>query len=288
MLKCDVWIHPSCPSLPLVPPPPPPPLTNSTCLPRIENHIQSRAYASTVHRTSVRYSCVCFSIIMPAFRGHDPARKFHCDVPGCSASFVKRAHLRRHEMTHTQRRDFVCPSCARSFSRNDSMARHLRRKHPHLYRSPEAPVSSAAGGDRLYRGSASSMASSSASGPTNFASTSSYSMLALRSPFDSTVGNGGSPAQRRSDDQRLLPDPTERSSAYSDAYGRDNMPHSPKGASSAHWHPDGPSRETDHAFFASAAPTVSLQVPLLSLFSTETNQIYVLFLILTGQWHATL
>ncbi|TKY87621.1 hypothetical protein EX895_003202 [Sporisorium graminicola] len=156
---------------------------------------------------------------MPAFRGQDPARKFHCDVGGCSASFVKRAHLRRHEMTHTQRRDFHCPGCNRAFSRNDSMARHLRRKHPHLYPSPESSNTSATvaatgverlytagverlNPDRLYTGSSSSVPSSSVSAgaAVNFAPTSSYGMLSLRSPFDSGVN---SPVQRRADEQRL-------------------------------------------------------------------------------------
>lgn len=72
---------------------------------------------------------------MPPVRGVEPVqpvRRFRCSFQGCTAAFIKRAHLRRHEMTHTQRRDFVCPGCGRPFSRNDSMARHLRRKHPNL------------------------------------------------------------------------------------------------------------------------------------------------------------
>ncbi|SJX65879.1 Cys(2)His(2) zinc finger transcriptional activator [Sporisorium reilianum f. sp. reilianum] len=188
---------------------------------------------------------------MPAFRGPDPARKFHCDVPGCSASFVKRAHLRRHEMTHTQRRDFSCPGCSRAFSRNDSMARHLRRKHPHLYRSPESTIATATGVERLYSGSASSVPSSSTSAAANYP-TSSYSMLSLRSPFDSGVN---SPVQRRSDEQRLLPDPMARPSGFNDVYGRDGVPHSPKGVSSAHWRAGGSTRESDTAFLAPSAQT---------------------------------
>lgn len=68
-------------------------------------------------------------------------RRHVCPEVGCGASFVKRAHLRRHEMTHTSQRDFICPGCGRAFSRNDSMERHLRRKHFELYRNRTRPKS---------------------------------------------------------------------------------------------------------------------------------------------------
>lgn len=198
--------------------------------------------------------------IMPAFRGHDSARKFHCDVPGCSASFVKRAHLRRHEMTHTQRRDFSCPGCNRAFSRNDSMARHLRRKHPHLYRSQENAPSATTGVERLYTGSVVSVSGSSTS-MGNPAPASGYSLLSLRSPFDNGIG---SPVQRRSDDFRSLPDPLGRTSTSSDYYAREAVLHSPKGASSTQWRAAGPSRIPDPSYAAPGLPQVSRSMALYS------------------------
>ncbi len=135
---------------------------------------QSAARIAQLPRLSAVFS-------MPAFRSHDLARKFHCDVPGCSASFVKRAHLRRHEMTHTQQRDFTCPGCNRAFSRNDSMARHLRRKHPHLCRQTESSSTATTSGERLYTGVASGAANPFSSSGT-VSSTNGYSMLSLRSP----------------------------------------------------------------------------------------------------------
>ncbi|SPO32030.1 related to Cys(2)His(2) zinc finger transcriptional activator [Ustilago trichophora] len=181
---------------------------------------------------------------MPAFRGHDSARKFHCDVPGCAASFVKRAHLRRHEMTHTQRRDFSCPGCNRAFSRNDSMARHLRRKHPHLYRSQEGASSAASGVERLYAGGITSVAAPSAS-MSSLVPAGGYNMLALRSPFDNSIS---SPVQRRSEDYRSLPDKLSRPTSSSDTYGREAMLHSPKGASSAQWRAPGSSRMPESSY----------------------------------------
>ena len=192
---------------------------------------------------------------MPAFRGHDSARKFHCDVPGCSASFVKLAHLRRHEMTHTQRRDFSWPGCNRAFSRNDSMARHLRRKHPHLYRSQEAAPGATTGIERLYTGSVGSVAGSSTS-LNSFAPTSGYSMLSLRSPFDSSSSISSS-AQRRSEDHRSLSDVRGRPCAASDLDSRDAVLHSPKGASSAQWRAVGSSRMPDPSYPAPSASQVS-------------------------------
>lgn len=177
---------------------------------------------------------------MPPFRGHESARKFHCDVPGCSASFVKRAHLRRHEMTHTQRRDFSCPGCNRAFSRNDSMARHLRRKHPHLYRSHDTPANATTGGERLYTGMVHSSAETSTS-TASFAPTTGYSLLSLRSPFDSSIH---SPAQRRHEDG-CLPDPLPSSAASADVYHRGISLHSPNGASIGQWYTPGSSRMPD-------------------------------------------
>jgi len=177
---------------------------------------------------------------MPAFRGHDSARKFHCDVPDCSASFVKRAHLRRHEMTHTQRRDFCCPGCNRAFSRNDSMARHLRRKHPNLYRSQDTAPSATTGVDRLYTGAVNSAANSSATS-TDFAPASGYNPMPLRSPFDTAIS---SPWQRRNDDQRGLPDSLGRIPASSE------------------WRAAGPSRGPD--------PSISL--PVVSQVSSDARE----------------
>ncbi|CDS00124.1 hypothetical protein [Sporisorium scitamineum] len=129
------------------------------------------------------------------------------------------------------------------------MARHLRRKHPHLYRSSETTTASGSGIERLYSGSVSSVPSSSAPAAA-IASTSSYSVLSLRSPFDSGVN---SPGQRRAEEQCLLPDTMGRTQGFTDAYGRDNVPHSPKGVSPAHWRAGGPSRELDASFSATSA-----------------------------------
>lgn len=199
---------------------------------------------------------------MPAFRGHDPSRKFHCDVPGCSASFVKRAHLRRHEMTHTQRRDFTCPGCSRAFSRNDSMARHLRRKHPHLYRSQEATPNATTGIERLYTGSLSSVAGPSASAD-DFASASGYSLTAFRPPFDH---NATENMQRRYDDTRTATDALGRPSTSLDMYSREMTLQSPKETCVPQWRAGTSSHTTDpphDSFIASAVSTtiVALLLP---------------------------
>lgn len=192
---------------------------------------------------------------MPAFRGLDPARKFPCEVLGCTAAFVKRAHLRRHEMTHTQRRDFVCPGCSRAFSRNDSMARHLRRKHPHLYHSPEASSSAAAGTGQTYVGAASADASTSTA-PATFATTSSHGVLALRSPFDSSFYSNSGDVQRRADDYRTLPDSLGRQPSYSVPYNQEAVPRSPRSNASAQWRDD--SRGPDGPALSHAVASVSV------------------------------
>ncbi|KAJ1570855.1 hypothetical protein NDA11_004899 [Ustilago hordei] len=160
---------------------------------------------------------------MPAFRGHDSARKFHCDVPGCSASFVKRAHLRRHEMTHTRRRDFHCPGCNRAFSRNDSMARHLRRKHPHLYHSHETASAGTTGVERVFTGCTNSTTGASTTGDT-FPSPTEYSTLSLRSPFDHS--NSSNTQHYRAGDAATLHHSLGRLAASPDASYRGATHHS--------------------------------------------------------------
>lgn len=202
---------------------------------------------------------------MPAFRGHDSARKFHCDVPGCSASFVKRAHLRRHEMTHTQRRDFNCPGCNRAFSRNDSMARHLRRKHPHLYTSHEAASTATTGVERLFTGGASSVASSSTA-VDSFASPAGYSTLSLRSPFDN--GNN-STLPRRHDDARTFSDTFGRPTTSPEQSHREALLRSQIGATSAQWRHHTSSRVPE------AQPTlVSNYSSQVSCSSTDCHRLY--------------
>lgn len=194
---------------------------------------------------------------MPAFRSHDLARKFHCDVPGCSASFVKRAHLRRHEMTHTQQRDFTCPGCNRAFSRNDSMARHLRRKHPHLCRQSESSSTATTSGERLYTGVASGAADPFSSSGT-VASTNGYSMLSLRSPYESAIST--SSTQRGPGQQRLMSEPLERSSVLYNGYSRESVPRSPKSSNQAHWHTAASAREPNASLPSTLVQSVSARL----------------------------
>ncbi|GAK64253.1 uncharacterized protein PAN0_004d2464 [Moesziomyces antarcticus] len=167
---------------------------------------------------------------MPPLRGHDSARKFHCEVQGCSASFVKRAHLRRHEMTHTQRRDFHCPGCNRAFSRNDSMSRHLRRKHPHLYRAHQNTSLDPSDVDHLHLPRLSTVVGMSTT-VGNMASSSGTTLSSRPSPFEH---HSNSPMQSRQDDHRSFGTQLMRPASTSDMYAHPGVLHTSQGLASGH------------------------------------------------------
>ncbi|EST05675.2 hypothetical protein PSEUBRA_004680 [Kalmanozyma brasiliensis GHG001] len=122
------------------------------------------------------------------------------------------------------------------------MARHLRRKHPHLYRSSDTAPTATTGVERVYTGIASGSANPFVS-PRNVASTSGYSTLSLRPPFEGAMST--SPALRAIDHQRLISEPLERPTTLSDLYSRDSVPRSPRGSPLAQWNACGPSRASN-------------------------------------------
>ncbi|GFF94870.1 zinc finger protein rsv1 [Aspergillus udagawae] len=55
-----------------------------------------------------------------------PRRKRERICPWCSQSFSKEDHLARHVRRHTREKPFSCAICAKSFTRYDSLLRHAR------------------------------------------------------------------------------------------------------------------------------------------------------------------
>ncbi|PYI13745.1 hypothetical protein BO86DRAFT_312695 [Aspergillus japonicus CBS 114.51] len=55
--------------------------------------------------------------------------RFKCRISGCNSSFQRKEHRTRHEGQHTGALTRACPFCARSFSRGDSLRRHIRLDH---------------------------------------------------------------------------------------------------------------------------------------------------------------
>ncbi|KAL4800403.1 hypothetical protein BDV19DRAFT_352931 [Aspergillus venezuelensis] len=55
--------------------------------------------------------------------------KYTCDIPGCGAAYSRKEHLNRHKAQHLSQQSYQCPSCERSFKRNDTLRRHMRLNH---------------------------------------------------------------------------------------------------------------------------------------------------------------
>ncbi|KAF7181807.1 hypothetical protein CNMCM7691_001104 [Aspergillus felis] len=55
-----------------------------------------------------------------------PRRKRERICPWCSQSFSKEDHLARHVRRHTREKPFSCATCTKSFTRYDSLLRHAR------------------------------------------------------------------------------------------------------------------------------------------------------------------
>lgn len=63
-------------------------------------------------------------------RSYQPGNpRYYCDWEGCSASFARLEHLRRHRCIHDKSQSFICDYCRKSFTRKDIMMRHIRRQH---------------------------------------------------------------------------------------------------------------------------------------------------------------
>ena len=60
----------------------------------------------------------------------DLADEFGCTFPGCGISFKRIQHLKRHFISHTNHRAFVCAQCKSQFSRLDNLNAHLRKNGP--------------------------------------------------------------------------------------------------------------------------------------------------------------
>ncbi|KAL4862773.1 hypothetical protein BDV12DRAFT_178375 [Aspergillus spectabilis] len=54
---------------------------------------------------------------------------FWCQFPGCNARYRRKAHLNRHERSHTKQQAFLCSNCGRGFQRSDTLRRHIRKQH---------------------------------------------------------------------------------------------------------------------------------------------------------------
>ena len=51
-------------------------------------------------------------------------RPFMCTEPGCDKSFVRKAHLQRHALSHSDERPFSCSSCSSSFKVLSNLRKH--------------------------------------------------------------------------------------------------------------------------------------------------------------------
>ncbi|GAQ12290.1 hypothetical protein ALT_9611 [Aspergillus lentulus] len=78
---------------------------------------------------------------MPA----SPRTKRERICPWCSQSFSKEDHLARHVRRHTREKPFSCATCTKSFTRYDSLLRHVR-SHGVNPQSESQKAISAAGG----------------------------------------------------------------------------------------------------------------------------------------------
>ncbi|KAG7059023.1 C2H2 type zinc finger domain protein, partial [Colletotrichum scovillei] len=56
---------------------------------------------------------------------------YQCTYPGCSRSYIRREHLRRHMRNHANEQLHWCPLCPSKFNRKDTLSRHLNELHCH-------------------------------------------------------------------------------------------------------------------------------------------------------------
>ena len=64
-----------------------------------------------------------------AQRDESPQRRHRCPFPGCSDSFTRPEHLRRHLRAHKGEKPFHCGDCGKPFTRADNLKTHRRKMH---------------------------------------------------------------------------------------------------------------------------------------------------------------
>ncbi|KAJ5536130.1 hypothetical protein N7513_009316 [Penicillium frequentans] len=64
---------------------------------------------------------------------------FRCQQPGCTRSYLRKEHLRRHERDHANARPFTCQECPSAFNRRDLLNRHKALNHGDSQRLADKP-----------------------------------------------------------------------------------------------------------------------------------------------------
>jgi len=64
---------------------------------------------------------------------------FRCQRPGCTRTYLRKEHLRRHERDHANARPFTCQACPSTFNRRDLLNRHKALNHGNSQSSADNP-----------------------------------------------------------------------------------------------------------------------------------------------------
>lgn len=70
-------------------------------------------------------------------------KSYTCHFPGCKLTYRRREHLTRHEAQHNGDLACSCVLCGRTFSRSDSLRRHIHNEHDGLPKPHHGRVSQA-------------------------------------------------------------------------------------------------------------------------------------------------
>jgi uncharacterized Zn-finger protein len=66
------------------------------------------------------------SLLMRHAQSHTDERPFPCTFPGCSNRYKYKPDLNTHIRSHTNNKEFTCPSCDKSFSLKCNLITHIR------------------------------------------------------------------------------------------------------------------------------------------------------------------
>lgn len=92
------------------------------------------------HPTCAYTSLYSFRVKLHNSAIHFKAKKFACNVNGCTFRAAQMSDLKRHSLKHTNLQPHKCSVCDKKFKAKESYFKHISVQHPEVYKKEKPHV----------------------------------------------------------------------------------------------------------------------------------------------------